>query len=93
MSKYSLPLSSDSECGGNGLQNNKNVKPTIKKEPNSDSDSELDDHKSKDKLPNLLMVNHGEIKNELNMNMIIFGKMQKGNTKNPQHQKTVCNCS
>ena len=65
LSKYSLPMSSNSECGEDGLQNNKDVKFTIKKEPNSESDSELDDPKSKHRLPKLLMVNHGEIKNEL----------------------------
>ena len=65
LSKYSLLMSLDSECGENSLQNNKDVKSTIKKEPNSESDSELDGPKSKDRLPKLPTVNHGEIKNKL----------------------------
>ena len=54
LSKYSLPMSSDSGSGENSLQNNKDVKSTIKKEPNSESDSELNDPKSKDRLPKLI---------------------------------------
>ena len=41
------------------------MKPTIKKKPNSESDSKLDDPISKNRLPKLPMVNHGEIKNEV----------------------------
>ena len=65
LSKYSLLMSSNSECGENDLQNNKDGKSTIKKEPNSESDSELDDPKSKDRLPKLPTVKHGESKNKL----------------------------